>query len=98
MATPVQMPKLGNTVEECRVATWHKRKGDPVAPGEVIAEIETDKITFELTAPAGGTMLEVFFEEGALVPVFTTLCVIGDAAESVDVFRPRVGVAAQEVP
>jgi pyruvate dehydrogenase E2 component (dihydrolipoamide acetyltransferase) len=88
MAVPVEVPKLGNTVEECILARWQKKKGDLVSAGDGIAEIETDKATFELTAPVGGTILELFFEEGALVPVFTTLCVIGKAGESVEAFRP----------
>ena len=65
-----------------------KRKGEAVAAGDVIAEIETDKATFEITAPVDGTVLETFFEEGALVPVFTNLCVIGEPGESAEAFRP----------
>jgi pyruvate dehydrogenase E2 component (dihydrolipoamide acetyltransferase) len=90
MATPIEMPKLGNTVEECLLAKWHKHTGDPVAEGELIAEIETDKATFELTAPVGGTLLDIFFSEGELIPVFTNVCVVGAPGESVDAFRPRV--------
>jgi len=93
MATPVEVPKLGNTVEECLIAKWRKHKGEQVSAGEVVAEIETDKATFEVTAPADGTILETFFDEGALVPVFTNLFVIGAAGESVDAFRPQ-GAAA----
>src|SRR5687768_17293674 len=89
MATPVEIPKLGNTVEECIVASWRKRKGDPVSAGDVVAEIETDKATFEVPSPIDGTLLEIFFEEGALVPVFTNLFVVGEPGESVDAFRPR---------
>ena len=88
MATPVEAPKLGNTVEEVLIARWAKRKGDAVTAGELVAEIETDKATFELTAPVSGTLLETFFEEGALVPVFTNLFVIGAPGENVDAFRP----------
>ena len=62
MATPVEAPKLGNTVEEVLIARWAKRKGEAVAAGELIAEIETDKATFEVTAPVAGTLLETFFE------------------------------------
>ena len=59
MATPVEMPKLGNTVEHCLLVAWHKHKGDTVSTGEVLAEMETDKATFDLTAPADGTLLEL---------------------------------------
>jgi len=96
MATPVEVPKLGNTVEECLIAKWRKHKGEQVSAGEVVVEIETDKATFEVTAPADGTVLETFFEEGALAPVFTNLFVIGAAGESVDAFRPQ-GAAAPAV-
>jgi len=84
MATPVEVPKLGNTVEECIIARWCKRKGDTVSAGDVVAEIETDKATFEVSAPVDGTLIATFFEEGALVPVFTRLFVVGDPGESVD--------------
>jgi pyruvate dehydrogenase E2 component (dihydrolipoamide acetyltransferase) len=88
------MPKLGNTVEDCLLSAWRKHKGDTVAAGDVIAEIETDKTNFDLTAPVGGVLLETFFEEGALVPVFTVICAIGAAGEKVDaVLAPSAGGA-----
>src|ERR1044071_5803352 len=99
MATPVEAPKLGNTVEECLVSRWAKRKGDRVAAGDVVAEIETDKATFEVTAPVDGVVLDTFFDEGALVPVFTNLFVIGAAGESAESFRPGGGsTPAAEAP
>jgi pyruvate dehydrogenase E2 component (dihydrolipoamide acetyltransferase) len=88
LAIPVEVPKLGNTVEECLISKWVKRKGETVAAGETVAEIETDKATFEVAAPVSGVVLETFFEEGALVPVFTNLFVIGDSGESAEAFRP----------
>jgi len=80
-ADPVEVPKLGNTVEECLIARWAKRKGDTVAAGDLVCEIETDKATFEVTAPVDGTILEVLFDEGAYVPVFTTIFTIGEKGE-----------------
>jgi pyruvate dehydrogenase E2 component (dihydrolipoamide acetyltransferase) len=88
MATPVEMPKLGNTVEECLLAKWKKHKGDLVSSGEILAEIETDKATFELAAPVDGTLLATFFDEGVLIPVFATVCVIGSPGEDAEQFRP----------
>lgn len=98
MATPVEAPKLGNTVEECLLAKWRKQKGEAVSTGDIIADIETDKATFELTAPVSGIMLETFFAEGALVPVFTNLCVIGEQGENVEQFRPAAGGEAAPQP
>jgi pyruvate dehydrogenase E2 component (dihydrolipoamide acetyltransferase) len=88
MATPVEVPKLGNSVEECIIGRWVKHPGEAVAAGDVVAEIETDKTTFEVTAPVDGKLLATFFEEGAVVPVFTNFFVVGDAGENADAFRP----------
>ncbi len=98
MAIAVEMPKLGNTVEECLLAKWRKQKGEAVAPGDVIAEIETDKATFDVTAPSGGMMLATFFGEGALVPVYTNICVIGEPGEDAEPFRTaaKASTAAAE--
>jgi pyruvate dehydrogenase E2 component (dihydrolipoamide acetyltransferase) len=87
------MPKLGNTVEDCLLAGWLKHKGDAVAAGDVIAEIETDKTSFELTAPVAGVLLDTFFPAGALVPVFTVIAAIGSPGEAVDGLAPRDGGA-----
>ncbi|HTV12427.1 MAG TPA: dihydrolipoamide acetyltransferase family protein [Acidimicrobiales bacterium] len=84
MATPVEMPKLGNTVEDCLISVWVKHEGDTVSAGEVIAEIETDKTSFEITAPVSGVVLATFFPEGALVPVFTAICAIGARGEKLE--------------
>jgi pyruvate dehydrogenase E2 component (dihydrolipoamide acetyltransferase) len=89
MAVAVEVPKLGNTVEECLISKWLKEEGQAVAAGEPVVEIETDKTTFEIEAPVEGTVLARFFPKGALVPVFTNLFVIGNAGESVEAFRPQ---------
>ncbi|MFH0922060.1 MAG: dihydrolipoamide acetyltransferase family protein [Fibrobacterota bacterium] len=91
MAAPILMPQQGNTVEECLLVAWKKKKGETVQSGEVLAEIETDKATFELESPAAGTLLETFFKEGELVPVLTAIGVIGAPGEAVDSFRPVPG-------
>ncbi len=90
MAVAVEMPKLGNTVEECLIARWLKQEGQTVSAGETVVEIETDKTSFEVAAPVDGTVLATFFEQGALVPVFTTLFVVGKPGESVEAFRPQL--------
>ncbi len=89
MAVAVEIPKLGNTVEECLISKWLKEVGQTVAAGEPVVEIETDKTSFEVEAPIDGTVLARFFEKGALVPVFTNLFVIGNAGESAESFRPQ---------
>lgn len=97
MATPVEAPKFGNSVEECIITRWAKRKGDTVSTGDLVVDIETDKATFELTSPVNGTVLATFFEEGALVPVFTNLFVVGEPGEAVDAFRPKPSGSATPI-
>ena len=89
MAVAVEIPKLGNTVEECLISEWLKEEGQTVIAGEPVVVIETDKTSFEVEAPVDGTVLARFFGKGALVPVFTNLFVIGNPGESVDAFRPQ---------
>jgi pyruvate dehydrogenase E2 component (dihydrolipoamide acetyltransferase) len=98
MAISVEVPKLGNTVEECVISRWCKRQGEAIAAGDVVAEIETDKATFEVTAPAAGTLLERFFEEGGVASVFARLFVIGEPGEPVSAEATPATTADPEAP
>jgi len=80
MATEITVPSLGESVTEATVAKWLKRPGEPVAIDEPIAELETDKITLEVYAPAAGTLAEILAEEGANVPVGALLGRIEEGA------------------
>jgi len=88
MATPVIMPRQGQSVETCIISKWHKKKGDTVKVGDVLFTYETDKSTFDEEAQVEGTLLEIFFDEDDDVPVLTTVCVIGNEGENIDEFRP----------
>jgi pyruvate dehydrogenase E2 component (dihydrolipoamide acetyltransferase) len=68
-------------MEEGRLVEWKKQEGDPVAVGDVLAEIETDKAVMELVARVGGTMLKHIVEAGATVPVSEPVAVIGQPGE-----------------
>ncbi len=87
MATPVIMPKQGQSVETCIITQWFKKKGDTVSTGDILFSYETDKAAFDLESPAEGTLLEVFFPDGAEVPVLETVAVIGKKGETTDAFR-----------
>ena len=89
MATPIIMPRQGQSVESCIITKWHKKKGDLVEPGEVLFTYETDKATFEEEAQLSGMLLEIFFEEGDDVPVLTNVCVIGREGEDTSPYSPR---------
>ena len=78
MATEIKVPSLGESITEATVAKWLKRPGEAVAADEPIAELETDKVTLEVPAPASGTLSEILAEEGANVPVGAVLGRIAD--------------------
>ncbi|MCL5677347.1 MAG: 2-oxo acid dehydrogenase subunit E2 [Firmicutes bacterium] len=73
MAVEVIMPKLGMTMEEGTILRWAKKEGDPVGEGEVLLEVQTDKVNIEVESPAGGVLKGVRYPEGAVVPVVTTI-------------------------
>jgi pyruvate dehydrogenase E2 component (dihydrolipoamide acetyltransferase) len=68
-------------MEEGRLVEWKKQEGEPVAVGDVLAEVETDKAVMELVARAGGTLLKHIVEAGSTVPVSEPVAVIGDPGE-----------------
>ncbi|MBB4211987.1 2-oxoglutarate dehydrogenase E2 component [Rhodothalassium salexigens DSM 2132] len=69
MAEEIRVPELGESVTEATVGTWHKQVGDPVEADEVVAELETDKVAMEVTAPVAGTISELVAAEGDTVEV-----------------------------
>lgn len=88
MATPVIMPKQGQSVETCVITTWFRQKGDTVKTGEILCSYETDKASFDLESPADGILLEIFFSDGDEVPVLENIAVIGKEGEETEPFRP----------
>ena len=76
MSTDVVMPRMGETVDEGTVNTWHKGVGDQVAEGEPLVEIGTDKVDTDIPAPVSGTLVEIRVEADQTVPVGTVIAVI----------------------
>jgi len=81
MADIVKMPKMSDTMTEGVMAKWHKKVGDKVKSGDVLAEVETDKATMDLESYWDGTLLFVGVEEGKAVPVDAVIAVIGKDGE-----------------
>ncbi len=81
MAEIVRMPKMSDTMTEGVVVKWHKKVGDPVKNGDLIAEIETDKATMEFESYQAGTLLYIGIEEGKAAPVDSVLAILGKAGE-----------------
>jgi pyruvate dehydrogenase E2 component (dihydrolipoyllysine-residue acetyltransferase) len=88
MATKVVMEALSPTMEEGRLVEWKKGEGEPVAVGDVLAEVETDKAVMELVARAGGTLLKQVVPAGTTVPVSELVALIGEPGEAVDNGKP----------
>ena len=86
MATKVHMEALSPTMEEGQVVRWLKSEGDEVTNGDIIAEIETDKATMELTARGDGLLRAILVGEGATAPVGSVIAVIAGADEDVSEF------------
>ncbi|OAQ39155.1 pyruvate dehydrogenase [Pedobacter psychrophilus] len=81
MAEAVKMPKMSDTMTEGVLAKWHKKVGDKIKAGDVIAEIETDKATMDFESFQEGVLLYVGVEEGKAVPVNGIIAVMGQEGE-----------------
>lgn len=97
MATPVIMPRQGQSVESCVIGQWLKKVGDKVAVGDELFTYETDKAIFDEAAKVDGELLAVFFAEGDDVPCLTNVCVIGKPGEDISAFNPAGADAAPAV-
>jgi pyruvate dehydrogenase E2 component (dihydrolipoamide acetyltransferase) len=83
MAEIVRMPKLSDTMTEGVVAEWHKKVGDSVSEGDLLAEIETDKATMEFESFYDGVLLHIGVEKGDATPVNEVLAIIGEKGEDI---------------
>jgi pyruvate dehydrogenase E2 component (dihydrolipoamide acetyltransferase) len=83
MAEVIRMPKLSDTMTEGVVAEWHKKVGDSVSSGEILAEIESDKATMEFESFYDGVLLHIGVEKGKAARVDSILAIIGEKGEDV---------------
>jgi 2-oxoglutarate dehydrogenase E2 component (dihydrolipoamide succinyltransferase) len=82
MSIEVRVPTLGESVTEATVATWFKKPGDAVAVDEMLCELETDKVTVEVPAPAAGTLADIVAAEGTTVAAGALLAQINEAGKA----------------
>lgn len=83
MAEVITMPRLSDTMTEGKVSKWHKKVGDAVKEGDILAEIETDKAVQDFESEINGTLLYIGVEEGGQAPVDSVLAVIGKDGEDI---------------
>lgn len=84
MAAEFTMPQLGLTMTEGTIVQWLKGVNDPVALGDILVEVETEKVNFQVESTLEGVLLEILVPEGSIAPVKAPLAVIGAAGETVD--------------
>jgi pyruvate dehydrogenase E2 component (dihydrolipoamide acetyltransferase) len=97
MASEVKLPRLGQGMESGTIIKWLKSEGDPVEKGELLYELDTDKVTQEVEADFTGTLLKIAVQEGE-VPVGETIAVIGEQGEEVPAISAEAEMASSEEP
>lgn len=93
------MPKLSDTMTEGKLVKWRKKVGDKIAPGDVIAEVETDKATMEMEAFDEGTLAKILVEEGGKVAIGKALAILAEDGEDIEEVAKSGGQStASEAP
>ncbi|MBV9231313.1 MAG: 2-oxo acid dehydrogenase subunit E2 [Chloroflexi bacterium] len=77
----VEMPKMGDTMEEGKILRWLKKEGDQVKRGDPLAEVETDKVNIEIESFASGVLRKILIPEGASAPIGASIALVGTADE-----------------
>ncbi|NUM31362.1 MAG: 2-oxo acid dehydrogenase subunit E2 [Bacteroidetes bacterium] len=94
MAEVIKLPKMSDTMEEGVIVKWIVKTGDTVKPGDILAEVETDKATMELENFAKGTVLLLKAEEGVTIPVNEPIAVVGNPGEDIsNIFSEKSNLA-----
>ncbi len=96
MAEVITMPRLSDTMTEGKVAKWHKKVGDSVKEGDILAEIETDKAIQDFEAETAGTLLYVGIDEGSSAPVDSVLAIIGQEGEDISALKGGHSTSADQ--
>lgn len=96
MAEVIRMPRMSDTMTEGVIVEWHKKVGDKVKPGDLMAEVETDKATMELESYNEGTILYLGVEKGKSVQVEGVLAVIGKPGEDYKAALEQVGNSSKK--
>src|SRR3978361_2064913 len=96
MAEVVKMPKLSDTMTDGVIAKWHKKVGDKVKSGELLADIETDKATMEFESFQDGVLLHIGVQEKQAVPVDSVIAILGKEGEDISGLLKDNGASGQD--
>src|SRR5262249_14383562 len=97
MSTEIRVPTLGESIVDAVIAKWLKQEGDAVQPGDVLVELETDKVNVEVSAEQSGVLQRIDKKEGDTVAVGDVLGIIADAPEA-HTAKSDVTAAPQQQP
>lgn len=98
MATEIRVPTLGESVTEATVGKWYKKPGDAVQADEPLVELETDKVTVDVPAPAAGTLAEILVKEGETVEVGALLGSLGEGGAAAAAPKAEAPKTAEAAP
>ena len=97
MSNEIRVPTLGESVTEATIGQWFKKPGEAIAADEPLVELETDKVTVEVPAPAAGVMGEILVQEGETVEVGALLGTVADG-DGAAAAKPAPGKPAEAAP
>ena len=97
MAAEVKLSSLGVSITEGTIVHWLKKEGEAVEKGEILAEVETEKVNFEIVAPEAGILLKIFYEEKTVAKVDSTVALIGTAGEDISAYLAKAAEKEEEV-
>ena len=98
MAEVILMPRLSDTMTEGVIAAWHKKVGDKVKKGDLLAEVETDKATMELESYKDGTLLHIGSDKGGKLQVNDLLAIVGKEGEDISALLKEHAGGSSEAP
>ncbi|HYB22104.1 MAG TPA: biotin/lipoyl-containing protein, partial [Thermodesulfobacteriota bacterium] len=97
MAAEVKLSSLGVSITEGTIVRWLKKEGDSVEKGEILAEVETEKVNFEIVAPESGILLKILYGEKTVAKVDSTVALIGAKGEDLSAYLAKASEKVEEV-
>src|SRR5262250_2112517 len=98
MATIIGLPKLSPTMEEGVLAKWHKKEGEKISPGDIVAEVETDKANMDFPIEDEGTLLKLLVGEGDTAKRGAPVAILGEQGEDIAGVLEKARSAAPAAP
>src|SRR5512139_619409 len=90
MAFEVKLSSLGVSITEGTIVRWLKKEGDRVEKGEILAEVETEKVNFEIVAPEAGVLLKILYGEKTIAKAEATVALVGAEEEDISAYLQKI--------